>query len=382
MRRGSLGEKTAADLLSQPDRLLTAVLFWNLVINIAYFSISSICSIELEKMEGAGQTSALLFAGASLVAIIFFSEMLPKSVAVLKPRSLATRLSLPLAWAVRLVDPLMPLLQSVNLISRRLIWPGFKAEPFMEVSDLERAIEHSGNDASLIKQEQAVLQNIVQLSTIRIEEWMRPRTQFITFQPPVRLSDLNGAIPASGYVLVTEPGSREIERAIRLDNQYQLDDDNLERFAEPVLYLPWCATVADALEKMSHRDREVTVVVNEFGDTIGILTIEDILETAFAYSPSRSSRLLDMPPIEQVGENRWRVAGIMSLRQLARRFDVEIPETFSVTVGGVIQEVKQRLAEKDDECEWGPFVFKVVEAAQRGTMLVDVRLIGAEEESA
>ena len=58
----------------------------------------------------------------------------------------------------------------------------------------------------------------------------------------------------------------------------QLDDDGLERFAEPVLYLPWCATVADALEKMSHRDREVTVVVNEFGDTIGILTIEDILD--------------------------------------------------------------------------------------------------------
>jgi CBS domain containing-hemolysin-like protein len=297
----------------------------------------------------------------------------------LKPRSLAGLVSFPLSVAVRVVDPLMPLLRSINLISRRLIWPGFQAEPFMEVNDLERAIEHSGNDAALIKQEQAVLQNIVQLSTIRVEEWMRPRTQFVSFRPPVQVSDLEGVVPASGYLLITEADSGEIEKAIRLDNQYQLDQDNLERFADPVLYLPWCATVADALEKMSHRDREVTVVVNEFGDTIGVLTIEDILETVFVYSPSRSERLLDMPPLQQISEDAWKVSGIMSLRQLARRLDVSIPQTFSVTVGGVIQESMQRLAEQGDACHWGPFHFTVSEVSRRGSMLVEVRVIASEE---
>ncbi len=374
MRNGRRREQTAARLLREPDRLLTAVLFWNLVINITYFAISSICAIRIERDETLGQTGAVLFALVSLLAIIFFSEMLPKSVAVLRPRSLATQVSTPLSLAVRMVDPLMPLLTTVNLISRRLIWPGFKPEPFMDVSDLERAIDHSGSDAAVIKQEQAVLQNIVQLSTIRVEEWMRPRTQFVAFQPPVKLSDLDGSIPASGYLLIKEPGSREIEKAIRLDNQYQLDENNLERFAEPVQYLPWCATVADALEKMSHREREVTVVVNEFGDTIGILTIEDILETAFAYAPSRSARLLNLPSLERIDEERWIVAGIMSLRLLARKFNVQIPETYSVTVGGVIQEVKQRLAEDGDECEWGPFQFRVIEASQRGTMLIEMRV--------
>ena len=381
MLGGSPAEKTAAQLLTDPDRLLSAVLFWNLVINITYFAIASICAIRLERNPLVSQSAAVTFAMAAWLAIIFCSEMLPKSVAVLKPRDLATLVGYPLSWAVRLVDPLMPLLQSTNLISQRLIWPNFEPEPFMDVSDLERAIEHSGNDEALIKQEQAVLQNIVQLSAIRVEEWMRPRTRFVSFRPPVKLSDLNGEIPASGYVLVTEPDSQEISKAIRLDNQYQLDEDHLERFAEPVLYLPWCATVADALEKMSHRDREVTVVVNEFGDTIGILTIEDILETVFVYSPSRSERLLDLQPLEQLTNGTWRVAGIMSLRQLARRLEVEIPRTISVTVGGVIQESMQRLAEVGDECSWGPFQFQVVEVAQRGTMLVEVRIVDAKEES-
>ncbi len=374
MRNGGTGEKAAATLLKQPDRLLSAILFWNLVINIAYFAMASIVAIRIETNTEFGKTGAVSFAVLALLAIIFFSEMLPKSVSVLKPRPLAALVSLPLGWAVRLVDPLMPLLQWVNLVSRRLIWPGFEPEPFMEVSDLERAIEHSGSDPAVIKQEQAVLQNIVQLSTIRVEEWMRPRTQFASYRPPVKLADLNGAVPPSGYVLVTETDSLEIEKAIRLDNQYQLEGDNLEKHAEPVLYMPWCATVADALEKMSHRDREVAVVVNEFGDTIGILTIEDILETVFVYSPSRSARLLDMPPLEEIDRDTYQVAGIMSLRQLSKRLGLEIPETQSVTVGGVIQETMQRLAEPDDQCQWGPFVFQVIEAPQRGSMLVQVRV--------
>jgi CBS domain containing-hemolysin-like protein len=266
----------------------------------------------------------------------------------------------------------MPLLRSTNLISRRIIWPKFQPEPALAVTDLERAIEISGNDAALIRQEQAVLQNIVQLSTIRIEEWMRPRTQFESFTPPVSLADLSGSIPKSGYLLVTESGGGDIERAIRLDNQFHLDTENIDRTAEYVLYLPWCATVADALEKMSHRDREVTVVVNEFGETIGILTIEDILETIFNYSPSRTVRLLDRPAIEKIDDGRWQVAGIMGLRQLAKRLEIEIPQTFCVTVRGIIQDTLQRLAETGDRCEWGPFEFHVLKAAQRGSMLVEV----------
>ena len=147
-----------------------------------------------------------------------------------------------------------------------------------------------------------------------------------------------------------------------------------------MLYLPLCATVADALEKMSQYDREVNVVVNEFGETIGILTVEDILETIFTYNPSRTARLLDRPAIEQIEDGVWQVAGIMGMRQLAKRLDTEIPTPSSVTVRGIIQESLQRLAKSGDQCEWGPFQFDVIEVAQRGVMLVQVKLIDLEDQ--
>ena len=381
MQNGTAGEQMAFQLTEKPERLLSAILFWNLVINIAYFAISSIIAIRLEN--DASRSASIGFAILSLLSIIFFSEMLPKNVAVLRPKWLASAFSIPLSFAVRVVDPIMPMLRTVNLISRRLIWPGFEPESYMEVADLEKAIEHTADNADLIKQEQTVMRNIVALSSIRVDEWMRPRTQFVTFQPPVsRLDLVKHGLPDSGYLLVSEPDSLEVSHAIRLDNQYELAEEEIERFAEPVQYLPWCATVAEAFELMSQRHREVTVVVNEYGDTIGVLTIEDILETVFHDSPSRARRLLDVEPMTKVDDATWHVSGMMSLRRLAKQLEVELPETDSVTLGGVMQEVLQKLCETDDQCHWGPFDLKVIDTDTPSGLLVELQMNEqAEDES-
>lgn len=379
MQNGTAGEQMAFQLTEKPERLLSAILFWNLVINIAYFAISSIIAIRLERTSSSG--ASIAFAVLSLLSIIFFSEMLPKNVAVLRPRWLASAFSIPLSFAVKAVDPIMPLLRSVNLISRRLIWPGFEPETYMEVADLEKAIEHTADNAELIKQEQTVMRNIVGLSSLRVDELMRPRTQFVTFQPPVsRLDLVKHGLPDSGYLLVSEPDTLEVSHAIRLDNQYELAEEEIERFAEPVQYLPWCATVAEAFELMSQRQREVTVVVNEYGDTIGVVTIEDILETVFHDSPSRARRLLDVEPLTKVDETTWHVSGMMSLRRLAKQLSVELPEADSVTLGGAMQEEMQKLCEKGDQCQWGPLQLKVIDTDTPSGLLVELQLVEQQED--
>ena len=381
MQSGTAGEKMAFQLTEKPERLLSAILFWNLVINISYFAISSIVAIRLE--ESHSSSASVAFVILSLLSIIFFSEMLPKNVAVLRPKWLASAFSIPLSFAVKMVDPIMPLLRSVNLVSRRLIWPGFQPESYMEVADLEKAIEHTADNADLIKQEQTVMRNIVGLSSIRVDEWMRPRTQFVTFQPPVsRLDLVKHGLPDSGYLLVSEPDTLEVSHAIRLDNQYELAEEEIERFAEPVQYLPWCATVAEAFELMSQRHREVTVVVNEYGDTIGVLTIEDILETVFQDSPSRARRLLDIEPLTKVNEITWHVSGMMSLRRLSKQLAVELPDTDSVTLGGAMQEVLQKLCETGDQCQWGPCELKVIDADSPSGLLVELQMDKRREEDA
>ena len=375
---GNRAQRIAAGLLAEPDRLLTAVLFWNLVVNLAYFTIVSIVSLELEPTR---PTAAAAFAAGSLLVMIVFSEMLPKSLAVLQPQGLATLVAIPLAVMVRLLDPVIPGFRLANLLSRRVFWPRFRPEPYLRVGDLERAVELSTSDAALLEQEQRVLQSLVSLSEIRADELMRPRIRFLSFRPPVSLADLGGRMPPSGYLLVTEPDSDEVAAAIPLHRLCSVPTEHLENYAEAVVYVPWNTTVAATLEVMQRQDRQVAAVVNEFGETIGILTFDDVLDTIFSHAPSRSERLLQRKPLRRVAPGCWHVTGMTNLRWLVRHFKVERPASKSVTVAGVVQEMLERLPRAGDRCRWGPFHFKVLDVPERGQLLVELTLAAGEEDA-
>ena len=356
LSKGSGAQQIIARLLDDPDRLLTAVLFWNLIINLSFFTIGSIISLQMQQ---AGQaTAAGAFAVGSLVTIILFGEMLPKSLGVLQSQRLAVWLAIPLAATVRIVDPLLPVFRMATLLSRRLLWPNFEPEPYLHVRDLERAVKLSGADATLVEQEQRVLESIVLLSDIRAEELMRPRTQFLSYHPPVTLADLKARPPSGGYLLVTEPESEEVAAAIALDDVWRIPDGPLDLLAEPVIYVPWSTRAADVLELIRRRKREVAAVVNEFGETIGILTFDDILDTLFSGAPSRSERLLRRDPIRPIAPGVWHVTGMTSVRRLARYFQIDKPATHSVTLSGVIQEVLERLPERGRRVPLGAVPFQ------------------------
>ena len=147
LRSGNRAQQLVDRLLEDPDRVLSAVLFWNLVVNLAYFALASIVGFKLSP------SASVFFAAGALLSIIFCSEMLPKSVAVLIAPNLASLVSIPLAVMIRILDPVMPAMRTINMLSQRMIWPRFKEDAYLEVADLERAIELSKSDANLARQE-------------------------------------------------------------------------------------------------------------------------------------------------------------------------------------------------------------------------------------
>ncbi len=379
MAEGDRLRRAAVRLLADADRLLTAVLFWNLLVNVLYFTVASIVGLHLERSGHAAQAGA--FALTALLAMILVSEMVPKSLGVLQPERLSALVSMPLTLSVRAVGPLVPALRTATLLSQRVLWPQFQSERYLYVRDLERAVELSTTNAALVEQEQVVLQSIVSLSETRADELMRPRNRYLSFRPPVALSDLEGRMPPSGYLLVTDEGGDEVTAAIALREMRSVPQEHLERHALDVVYVPWCVSVAQALERMRRYDRRVAAVLNEYGETIGVLTFDDILDTMFGQAPSRSQRLLRRPPIRQVRHGVWEVTGITSLRRLARYFRVERPPAKSNTVAGAIQELLERFPQADDEVRWGPFRLRVIDVTEYEQVLVELTLAGPEEDA-
>lgn len=375
---GNRAQRLVASLLSNPDRLLTAILFWNLVLNVTYFAIVSIIALRWERQLHQPQWAGI-FTLAALLYIIFFSELLPKSVAVLRPKWTAVLLVFPLAFLLRLVDPLLAIFHWANLLSRRLIWPHFEPEAYLEVADLERAVAVSTSDAALLRKEKTVLQNMVALSTVRLDEMMRPRIQFLSFRPPVSLADLEGRMTPSGYLLIADPENEEVVGAVPMKSIHSFPRDNLEKVAKRVFYMPWCASGSQALEQMLSRQLQVVAVVNEFGETVGILTFDDLLDSIFTTEASRSQRLLRQRSLRSLAKDCWQVTGMTTLRRLERRFQKTLPTTKNMTVGGVLQEMLGRMPEVGDACNWGPFHFRVIDVPDRGQMMLELTVIESAE---
>lgn len=370
MQFGRGPQRLVNELLKRPQRLLTAILFWNLLINMAYFALASIIGLRLEH---AGEhTWVGVVTVGSVIAIVVFGEMVPKMVAVIRPAALSSIVGIPLTFAVRALDMILPTLSGVNLLSRRLLFPNLEPEPYLELNDLERAISLGTTDQTLAKRERAVLQNIVALSDTRVEELMRPRTHYRSFRPPVHLADLEGEMPSGGYLLVTETDSDEVAASISLRRLADVPGEHLEHVARSVVYVPWCTTVAATFDELRRQDRHVAAVVNEHGETIGIATMDDVLETVFNQPSSRSERTLRTPSLVKLPGGGWEATGMTTLRRIERRLGIELPETHSVTVAGVLHEELQRFPAVGDIVHWSNLRLLVLSAPARGTLKVRV----------
>ena len=373
--RGRLGN-LAAGLCEHPERLLHSILFGNLIVNLLAFTLSAWIAFRLHA-SGHSELAGLV-AVCSLVVVILFCEILPKDLAVLAPQFVAVVFVLPISFVIQLLRPIFPLLNTINVLSRRLFWPNFEPEARLHIGDLEKAVELSRNDASLLKREQRVLQNIVSLSELCAEELMWPRALLKVFKPPVSFEhiteEFQGKLPPGGFLLISEPGSDEISSAVSLIRRADVLRETIwQSDSEPIHYIPWSVSVAVAFEQLCRNQKEIAAVLNEFGETIGVLTIDDILRTLFTREQGRSRRLLDRFEIERFGQNCWRVNSLTGLRQLKRKFGVVLPAHSSVTVGGLLHEVLERLPHQGDVCRFGPFEFSVIEVTIADDPVIELR---------
>lgn len=366
MQVGRPGQRLVAQLLRRPDRLLTAILFWNLVINLTFFAVSVITA---RRLVSAGHpATAGLLGVLSLGGIIVVGEVLPKSLAVLYRRQLSEWGVWPLSLAVRVLDPVMPPMAALTRGIRRALYPQLKPEPYLDADDLERALETLPRGQQIVPYERAVLHRILDLSETTAEEMMRPRGRYVVWKPSVALRQVVGRLKQFEYIFIQDDEPESIRSAAPLSALTVLPEQHLESVAVRVAYVPWCARAADVLQLMQEQLTSVAVVVNEYGEAVGVLTEEDILDSVFAPQPSRGKRLLKREPVLSVGEGVWHVEGITTLRYLAGRLGVEYDpdEDETVTVGGLMQSELERFPREGDECVWRGFRIRVFDAPGRG----------------
>ena len=176
-----------------------------------------------------------------------------------------------------------------------------------------------------------------------------------------------GVIPPGSFVAIREADADDLDRVLPLLELSALPETHLESKAVPLVHVPWCATLADTLQLVRARNAPAASVVNEHGETIGLITRDDLMDALFLPETDRTRRLWKRDPVAEVAPGNFHVEGVTTLRHLCARLGLEYEpdEDGNVTVAGLLTESLEHFPEVGETLVWRGFEVSVLDVSAR-----------------
>ncbi|MEE4293526.1 MAG: HlyC/CorC family transporter [Xanthomonadales bacterium] len=360
--KGHRGARLAQKLLAKPDRLIGLILLGNNLVNILAASIATVIGIRLFGVNGVWISSLIL-----TVVILIFAEVAPKTVAAFNPERVAFPAAFPLYGLLKVLNPVVWLINSfANLVLR----------PFRVRTNVE-LIEHLNREElrTLVKEggeripddHQRMLVNILDLEHATIEDVMIPRQDIVGIDLDDDWEDILTHLTQTVYTRmpVFRESIDQVEGLLHIRTIIAklalggLTFDDLKRSVQRPYFVPEGTTLTQQLLEFQRRERRMALVVDEYGDIQGLVTLDDILEeivgeyTAESRAKSRDIRLLD--------DGNYLVNGAVSIRTLNRNHDWNLPEGDASTLNGLLLEVLGDIPSGKASIRIGPHIMTVLE---------------------
>jgi len=362
-RSHSIAARTVSELLGETRTLLITLLMGNMTINVLFFVVSSLVAIRLEKIHAASGAIVAAAATAPLLLIILLGEVLPKLVAARLTVGWATFMAVPLWLVHRVLGPLRwAVNQFVITPLARLAEPKTKPAA-LSASELENLLTLSQHQGVIDADEEQLLQQVLELGQVRVTELMTPRVDLQAFdlsrQPgelvEMARRDSYSRIPVYGdsldriegvvyarQVLLRRPATRQAVRALVRD----------------VKYVPAQMKADRLLIDMRRTGSVFAVVVDEYGGTAGVITLEDVVEHMVGDIVAGDIETAQ-PELEPMGEGQWDASAQLSVRDWPDTFGQAVPLHGVQTLGGLVMARLGRVARVGDTTTVGNLELRV-----------------------
>lgn len=353
-------------LLREPRTVLVTVLLGNLFVNLAYFAIA----VRLDW--GEGQQAQVLRVLVPLILILVLGEILPKTLALRAAQPLASLGAVPMGLLVRALRPLTRAFSATLDVIARALGESGTAERAISAEDLAQVLEVSAQSGLLERGEAIMLAEIVELAGIRVREIMTPRVDAL-------MLDIDGEIEPVlkeaerrrvNWVPVIEEDADHVLGCVKLRDLYLRGDRSVRQLMMPVKFVPEVADALDLLRVFREDRTAEAVVVDEWGGTAGVVTIEDVFEEIVGELRVEGEER--ERPVVPLGEGRFRVAGALSIRDWNDEFGFRVVPMEFETVGGFVTALLGRIPKAGDVARAGNLVFEVSEVRGRRVLGVDM----------
>jgi len=357
----SRSSKIATSLMRNQSALLVAILFGNLTVNILFFCISIVTALNIQNgMSGTGQ---FLTGVLSLVIIILFGEILPKAFGINNPVMVVRFGSYPIYVWVKISKPFRYV---ISLISSLFINNKNSKESKLSIDEMKMLLNLSKNSGKISKNTVDIIEDILLLSTVRINKLLLPRVEIIS-SPETRSIDKVIRVAVHHkihYLTITHKNNADLPLGY-IDVKHLYSKGNLKepvsKFVTPAVFVPETKNAGQLLNEMLTNNLKVVYAVDEFGGVVGMLTVNIVLKELIGsfFFKNGIGKLLK---VKKIAENVYILHGAFPLSTWNDHFDepldIGIQKGVS-SIGGLITSYSKQIPSVGDVVDIGKLHFKI-----------------------
>ncbi|MFC1778686.1 HlyC/CorC family transporter, partial [Pseudomonadota bacterium] len=342
---GHRGARLAQKLLTRPDQPIGLILLGNNMVNILAASIATIIAIRLYGDNGIWISTLVM-----TVIVLIFAEVAPKTVAALHPEKIAFPASYVLVVLLKLLNPVVWL---VNSFANLLLKPfGVKTDVValerLDRAELRTLVTEGGK---ISNDHQRMLVNILDLEQASVQDVMVPRGEIVGIDLDDDWADILSQLTQTVYTRLpvyrenidNVVGMLHIRAVISKLSLGGLKFEDLQRSVLRPYFVPEGTSLTRQLLEFQSKERRMALVVDEYGDIQGLVTLDDILEEIVGeFTPEGRGRSRTM---RRLDDGSYLVDGSTSVRTLNRRLDWDLPFEDAHTLGGLLIEEMELIPE-------------------------------------
>jgi Mg2+/Co2+ transporter CorB len=375
-KTGHRGARLTSQLLAQVDRLLGVVLLGNTLVNAGATTLATVIAIRL---FGGGELVLSLSTAAVAFLLLVFSEITPKVIGATRPETIAFPAGYILAPLLKLAYPVT---WFVNLFVRGLLWllrlqPHPNQAHTLSMEELRTLILEGGN--FLPQKHQKILLNLFDLESITVEDAMTPRNQIEAIDIESPPDEIRRQIAISNHTRL--PVYRErlddiigivhVRKVLNLSEGENINARTLTEVLREPYFIPMGTPLLTQLQNFQEQQDRMGLVVDEYGELKGLLTLEDILEEIIGEFTTQSP--LQTARFRRMEDGSIIVEGGTLLRDMNRKLGYKFPLDGPKTLNGLILEHFQDIPEPGTSLKLAGYPLEVLQTQDR--VIKSVRML-------
>ncbi|KMV72471.1 HlyC/CorC family transporter [Rosenbergiella epipactidis] len=375
-KQGNRAAKRVEKLLKRPDLLISLVLIGNNLVNILASSLATIVGMRLY-----GNAGVAIATGVLTFVVLIFAEVLPKTIAALYPEKVAYPSSLLLGPIQTVMLPIVWLLNTITRFLMRLV--GIKTETSMSSAlskeELRTIVYESRNLMS--RRNQDMLLSVLDLEKVTVDDIMIPRNEIVGINVNDDWKTLSRQLthsPHGRLVLYRDTledcvGMLRVREAWRtMNDKREFTKENLLRAADEIYFIPEGTALNQQLVKFQRNKKKTGLVIDEYGDIKGLVTIEDILEEIVGdFTTSMSPSLAE--EVMPQNDGSVLIDGSANVREINKAFNWDLPEDGARTINGMLLEFLEEIPETNTKVKLGTFAIDILDV--QDNMVKQVRVV-------